>query len=108
MQAWSREISSSDIGRLLHRKNSDRVDLQDLVAVVVDDLHGDLAGRRRVEGLAPGTVDRLPQSFVDLGAEGPLELLEGLVGPEEVGVADEEALAVVIGVDEPTGDVVGR
>ncbi len=40
--------------------------------------------------------------------QGSLELLVGLVGAREVGVADEEALAVVVGVDEPAGDVVGR
>ena len=28
----------------------------------------------------------------------------GVVGAEEVGVADEEALLVVVGVDEPAGD----
>ena len=31
----------------------------------------------------------------------------GIVGAEEVGVADEEALLVVVGVDEPTGDAIG-
>jgi len=46
--------------------------------------------------------------LVDLGSEGAFELAVGVVGSEEVGVADEEALAVVIGVDEPAGDVVGR
>ena len=37
-----------------------------------------------------------------------MSLAVGVVGTEEVGVADEEALAVVVGVDEPAGDVVGR
>ena len=46
--------------------------------------------------------------FVDLCAEGSLELGVGVVGAKEIGVADEEALAVVVGVDEPAGDVVGR
>ena len=46
--------------------------------------------------------------FVDLGAEGALEPGVGVVGAEEVGVANEEELAVVVGVDEPAGDVVGR
>ena len=53
-------------------------------------------------------VEGRPGGFVDLGAEGALELFVGLVGAGEVGVADEEALAVVVGVDEPAGDVVGR
>ncbi len=75
---------------------------------MVDDLHGDLARLGRVEGLALGAVEGSPEGFVDLGSEGAFELLEGLVGAEEVGVPDEEAFSVVIGVDEPTGDVVGR
>ena len=65
----------------------------------------DLGG---VEGEALRAVEGRPLGLVDLGAEGALELAVGVVGAEEVGVADEEALAVVIGVDEPTGDVVGR
>ena len=36
-----------------------------------------------------------------------LRALVGVVGAEEVGVADEEALLVVVGVDEPAGDAVG-
>jgi hypothetical protein len=30
------------------------------------------------------------------------------ISPQEVGVADEETLAVVVGIDELAGDVVGR
>ena len=36
-----------------------------------------------------------------------LRALYGIVRAEEVGVADEEALLVVVGVDEPAGDAVG-
>ena len=36
-----------------------------------------------------------------------LSALVGIVRAEEVGVADEEALLVVVGVDEPAGDAVG-
>lgn len=35
------------------------------------------------------------------------ELVVWLVGAGEVGVTDEEAFPVVVGVDEPAGDVVG-
>ena len=49
----------------------------------------------------------LPGVAVDLGLEGGLERLVGVVGAQEVGVADEEALLVVVGVDEPAGDAVG-
>ena len=60
-----------------------------------------------VERPAHRAVETAPGRFVDLGPERPLELVVGFVGPGEVGVADEEALAVVVGVDEPAGDVVG-
>ena len=43
----------------------------------------------------------------DLGLQGGLEGLVRVVGAEEVGVAHEEALLVVVGVDEPAGNAVG-
>lgn len=85
----------------------DFVGLQDFVAVVVDDLHGDRAGRRRVEGAAARPVQRRPRVFVDLGLERLAQALVRVVGAGEVRVADEEALAVVVRVNEPTGDRVG-
>ncbi len=48
-----------------------------------------------------------PGVFVDLGLKRDLERLVGVAGAEEVGVADEEALLVVVGVNEPAGDAVG-
>ncbi len=45
--------------------------------------------------------------FVDLGFESGLESLVGIVRTQEGGVADEEALFVVVGVNEPTGDALG-
>ena len=50
----------------------DLVDLQHLVAIVVDDLHGDLAGLGRIERVAASCVKGSPRGFVDLGAEGLL------------------------------------
>ena len=99
---WSWVVWSCYLGSSL-----DGEYLQDLVAVVVDDLDGDLAGLGRVEGAAGGGVQGRPGGFVDFGAEGALELVVGLAGAKEVGVADEEALAAVVGVEEPAGDVVG-
>src|SRR6516162_381011 len=87
---------------------SNRVDFEHLVAVVVDDLHGDLAHRGRIKGITLRAVERCPLGLVDLGLEGALELAVRVIGPGEIGVADEEALAVVIGVEEPTGNVVSR
>ena len=46
-------------------------------------------------------------SEVDLGLERRLQRLVGVVRAEEVGVADEKTLLVVVGVDEPAGDAVG-
>ena len=73
---------------------------------MVHHLHGDLPRLRRVEGDARRAVELAPFPFVDLGLQGLLEPLVRLLGAEEVGVPQEEALAVVIGVDEPRGDVV--
>ena len=52
-------------------------------------------------------MEGFPGFLVDLGFEGGLEGFVGVVGAEEVGVADEEALLVVVGVYEPAGDAVG-
>ena len=86
----------------------DRIHLQHLVAVVVDHFHGDPAALRRRKGHARRRVESGPGRLVDFGPEGAFELFVGLVGPREVGVTDEEAFGVVVGVDEPAGDVVGR
>jgi hypothetical protein len=75
---------------------------------VVDHLDGDAAARGAREGPRDGRVQRGPGGLVDVGAEGALELVVWIVGAQEVGVADEELLVVVGGVDEPAGDVVGR
>ena len=42
--------------------------------------------------------------MIDFGFEGGFEGFVGVAGSEEVGVADEEAFFVVVGVDEPAGD----
>jgi hypothetical protein len=101
------------IGRLTlaGRRRRHRVDLRHLVAEVVDDLHRDLARPRRVERLARGAVELRPLPLVDLGPQRLPQLLVGavlrvLAAGEEVVLPDEEALSVVVGVDEPAGDVV--
>jgi hypothetical protein len=75
---------------------------------VVDDLDGDLAGLRLREWSAYRPVEGAPRRFIDLGTEGTLELVVRFLSAGEVRVPDEEALAVVVGIDEPAGDVVGR
>ena len=52
-------------------------------------------------------MQRRPGFGVDLGLERGLQRAVGIIRAEEVGVADEEALFVVVGVDEPAGDAVG-
>jgi len=78
-----------------------------LIAEVVDDFHGDTAGFGFVEGSGGVAVQRGPGFFVDLGSERGFEGAVRVVRAEEVGVADEEAFFVVVGVDEPAGDAFG-
>jgi hypothetical protein len=85
----------------------DREDPHDLVAVVVDHLDGDLPRRWHREWTRGGGLDRRPGILGDVGTEGPAKLLVGIARAEEVGVADEEALAVVGRVEELARDVVG-
>jgi hypothetical protein len=76
---------------------SRRLDLNDakhLVAVVVDDLYGNLAGLGRGKRTALRTVERGPGSLVNLSSEGLLELLVGLIRPGEVGNPSTRAEAV--------------
>jgi hypothetical protein len=51
-------------------------------------------------------VEAGPGFFVHIGFQGGFQLLVRVLAAEEISVADEEAVAVVIGVDEPAGDVV--
>jgi len=74
---------------------------------VVDDFDGDAAGFGFVEGAGGVAVECGPGFGVDLGFEGGFERGVGVVLAEEVGVAHEEALAVVVGVEEPAGDAFG-
>ena len=74
---------------------------------MIDDLDGNFACFRGVKRAAFGGIEHGPGGFVDLSTEGALELFVGLIGTGEIGVADEEAFTVVVGVDEPSGDVVG-
>ena len=81
--------------------------LHHLVPKVVDNLHGDAAGRRLGERPGGVAVQGFPGFLVYLCLQRCPQRLVGIVGAEEVGVADEEALLVVVAVDEPAGDAVG-
>jgi len=74
---------------------------------MVDDFHGDAAGLRFGERARGVAVQRGPCLFIDLGFQRGLQRAVRIVRAEEVGMADEEAFFVVVGVDEPAGDAVG-
>ena len=74
---------------------------------MVDHLDCYATGRGLVERARGVAVEAGPGVGVDFGFEGGFEGFVGVVGAEEVGVANEEAFFVVVGVDEPAGDAVG-
>ena len=71
---------------------------------MIDHFHGDTAGGGLGERDGGVAVERLPGFLIDFGLEGGFEALVGVVLAEEVGLAHEEAFAVVVAVDEPAGD----
>ncbi len=74
---------------------------------MVDHFYCNAAGLRLVEWPGGVAIERGPCFFIDLGLEGGFERAVGVVRAEEIGVADKEALFVVVGVDEPAGNAVG-
>ena len=74
---------------------------------MINDLHGNPPRFGFLERARDVAVERIPGFGVDLGFQGGLQGFVGVVGAEEVGVADEEAFFVVVGVDEPAGDAFG-
>jgi len=102
-QPWRRrvhlQVERSGLGRLLLRR------LQ--ASLRRGDLHRDPAGFGAVERAGDVAVERGPGFLVDLGAQRGCQRFVRVLGAEEVGVADEETLLVVVGVDEPGGDALG-
>src|SRR5262245_61066239 len=91
-------------------RNSISIDLEHLhhlVAQVVDDLDRDAALLRLVEPTSAVAAQGGPRLLIDRGFEGRLEPGVRVVRAEEVGVAYEAALPIVVGVEEPAGDTVG-
>ena len=74
---------------------------------MVNDFDGDAAGFGLVEGAGGIAIEAFPGGFVNLGFQSRFKGFVGIVGSEEVGMADEEAFFVVVGVDEPAGDAFG-
>jgi len=85
---------------------SEIVNLQHFVAIVVNDLDGDLAGSGGIKWKTLCRVEFRPSSFVDFGSKCSLELFIRFIGSAKISVADEEGLLVVVRVDEPTGYVI--
>ena len=80
--------------------------LHHLVAEMIDHLHRYPATLRFVEGPRGVAAEARPGLLVDLRLEGVFKGTIRVVLTEEVGMADEEALLVVVGIDEPAGDAV--
>ena len=74
---------------------------------MVDCFDGDAAGGRFADGRGGVAVEAGPGFFVDLCLNGGAQRFVRIAGAKEVGVADEEALFVVAGVDEPAGYAIG-
>ena len=74
---------------------------------MIDHLNGDPSRGRFGEGPGGVATEGFPGFRVDFGFKCGLKGFVRIIGAEEVGVADEEALLVVIAIDEPAGDAVG-
>jgi hypothetical protein len=75
---------------------------------MVDDFHPNHCRRRLGERPARCAEQRRPSGLINLRSERLPEPLTRVIPSQEVGVADEEALFVVMRIDEPTGDIVNR
>ena len=74
---------------------------------MVDYLYRYTPGLGLVERPGGVTVESGPCVFVDLGLEGGFQSLVGVVCTQEVGMADEEAFLVVVGIDKPASNALG-
>lgn len=71
---------------------------------MVDDFDGDAARFWFIEGAGGVAIKGGPGFRVDFGLQRSLQGTIGIIGSEKIGVANEEALFVVIGVDKPARD----
>ena len=74
---------------------------------MIDDLHRNPPCRGLVKRPGGVAIQRCPGFCIYLRFQGGFQRFVRVVGAEEVGLADEEAFFVVVGVDEPAGDAVG-
>jgi len=74
------------------------INLHHFVAEVIDHLHGDAPSLRLGKRDGNVAVERFPGFLVDLSLERGLQALIGVVLAEEIGLAHEEALTVVVAI----------
>lgn len=77
------------------------------ITQMINHLHRNAPGFRFIERPRNVAVQRGPGIFVDFVLQRGSERFIRIVCAQEISVADEEALLVVVGVDEPAGDAVG-
>ena len=75
------------------------------VAKVIDHLDADAAVLRAWEGSRDRGIQLGPGGFIDFGFQGAFEPIVGIVA-DEIGLADEKTVLVVIVIDESGGNVV--
>lgn len=74
---------------------------------MIDHFHRDPPAVRAFKGTRRIGVECAPRLLVDLRLQCGFERGIGIIRAQEIGVADEEAFFVVIGVDELGGDAFG-
>ena len=84
----------------------DPEDFHHFVTQMVDNFYGNAAVLGFLEGPRGVTAQCLPCFGVDLRFQARFERVVGIIGTKEVSMTNEEALLVVVGVDEPAGDTV--
>src|SRR5580700_8108384 len=73
---------------------------------MIDNFHGDATRLWFGEGTRSVAIERRPSFLIDFGFEGSFEGAIWIVCAQEVGVTNEEAFLVVVGINKPTGDAV--
>jgi len=71
---------------------------------VIDDFDGDAGGFGFWKGTGGIGVEGFPRFRVDFGFQGGFEGFVGITDAKKIGVPNEDAFLIVIGVDEPAGD----
>src|SRR5262245_48768683 len=81
--------------------------LHHFVAEMVNDLHGDATVIRLRERAGSIAVQRCPCFLIDLRFERSFECIIWIIRAQKVSMTNEEALLVVVGINEPARDTFG-